>query len=240
MKELVLELLRTNPGVANTALTAVLLPLVILWMTNRHNRKLKERDHKSELKRAEFMKRLEGAVNENMQKADHERLVHSSLIKILFEVQALHIALSGSCVDYKCIDEAMDKFKTSLAKYQQAIADNQLLLSSTVTNLLYRFYRVIGQVLIELKNLKDAQQYDLAVACVYESAQELADAIIAIQDEFNKRRADVEEEFVNADLGHFRQCCGAAPSEEVMRRYRAAKEKMDALPEPITGELVRG
>src|SRR5690606_8446460 len=132
MQELLIELLRTNPGIGTVALTAVILPLTILWMTNRQNRKLKDRDYENELKRAEFMKNLEGTTTEGIKKADHERLVHSSLVKILFDVQTLHIALSGSCVDYKCVDDAMERFRVSFAKYQEAIADNQLFLSSKV------------------------------------------------------------------------------------------------------------
>ncbi|MBK8583628.1 MAG: hypothetical protein IPL86_18035 [Flavobacteriales bacterium] len=238
MKELILELLKTNPGIGTVALTAVVLPIAILWMTNRQNAKLIERDHENELKRAEFLRNLEGTSAEGVKKADHERLVYSSLVKILFEVQTLHIALSGSCVDYKCVDDAMERFRTSFAKYQEAIADNQLFLSSTVTNLLYRFYQVLGQVMVDLKNLKDQEQYELAVACVYESSQDLANQIIAIQDEFNKHRKGVEEEVEKADLSNFRQCCGRAPSAERQRRFQEAKAKMSELPEPLAGTLV--
>ncbi|MCC6542554.1 MAG: hypothetical protein IT225_10065 [Flavobacteriales bacterium] len=238
MKELIIEILKTNPGIGTVTLTAVILPLTILWMTNRQNRKLKERDHENELKRAEFMKNLDSTATEGVKKADHERLVYSSLVKILFDVQTLHIALSGTCVDYKCVDDAIEKFRNSFAKYQEAIADNQLFLSSKVTNLLYRFYQILGQVMIDLKNLKDQKQYELAVVCVYESSQSLANQIIEIQDEFNRHRKDVQEEFTKADLSNFRQCCGQAPSEEWQRRFKEAKDRMSLLSEPHAGELI--
>jgi hypothetical protein len=85
---------------------------------------------------------------------------------------------------------------------------------------------------------RDQEQYELAVACVYESSQDLANQIIAIQDEFNKHRKGVEEEVEKADLSNFRQCCGRAPSAERQRRFQEAKAKMSELPEPLAGTLV--
>ena len=237
MKEVILELLRSNPGIGTVALSAFVLPLAVLWITNRHTRRLKRIEHENDLKRAQFDKDLEGTTSEKRLKADHERLVHASLVKILFDVQKLHIALSGKCVDYKCLDEAVDKFQLSFSRYQEAIADNQLFLSSKVTNLLYRFYQLLGQLLVELKDLKDSKQFDLSVVAVYSSSQQLADSVIVIQDEFNSHRKAVEERFAQADLSNFRQCCGQPPPNYLQERYDRAKEKLESLPNEREGDF---
>jgi hypothetical protein len=42
MKDIIKLILEQNPGLVTVSLTSVLLPIAILWLTNRNNRKLKE------------------------------------------------------------------------------------------------------------------------------------------------------------------------------------------------------
>lgn len=88
MNETIRLILEKNPGLINILLTAVVLPLAILWLTNRHSRKMKE-----------IEKNLELNFKSKDDLREQEKKVYSSLSKILFDVQQLHVSLSGNCVD---------------------------------------------------------------------------------------------------------------------------------------------
>jgi hypothetical protein len=49
MNEIIKYILENNPGLVNIILTGVLLPLGILWLTNRNNRQLKRIEKNLEL-----------------------------------------------------------------------------------------------------------------------------------------------------------------------------------------------
>jgi len=223
---------------------AVILPIVILYLTNRNSRKIKqlELEHASKLKLVEQQhdinriseaKRIENSFMTKNERQGHEKLVHITLIKILFEVQRLHINLSGNCVDFKCIDDCTKEFKDTFTKYQNIIAENQIYLSSHVTNTLYKFYKRLGGLLIELKDIQNSQSFDLAIVAVYEASTELADYIIQIQEEFVKKRTDLENEFNSIELTDFKECCGQQPPEQDRTRYYQLRGKIINLPDPI-------
>ena len=96
-------LLENNPGFANIAITGLMLPLLVLWLTNRHQRKMKEVE-----------KQLDIKYNSQEDLRSQEKQVYSSLSKILFDVQQLHVALSGTCVDENCILDAVKRFDDSV------------------------------------------------------------------------------------------------------------------------------
>jgi len=223
---------------------AVILPIVILYLTNRNSRKIKklELEHASQLKlleqqhdlsRLSEARRIENSFITKNERQGHEKLVHTTLIKILFEVQRLHINLSGNCVDFKCIDDCTKEFKETFTKYQNIIAENQIYLSSHITNTLYKFYKRLGELLIELKDIQTTKNFDLAIVAVYEASTELADYIIQIQGEFVSKRADLENEFNSIELEDFKACCGKQPPEQDRTRYYQLKGKIMNLPEPI-------
>ncbi|MGE0567934.1 MAG: hypothetical protein AB7O73_08285, partial [Bacteroidia bacterium] len=151
MNETIKHILDNNPGIVNIILTGVILPLGILWLTNRHNKKLKE---------------LEKSLDLNFKSQDNireqEKAVYSYLSRILFDVQQLHVSLSGKCADTGCIVDSLKKFDESVAKCHDKIADNMLYLSSESINLIYKFYSDIGKLKIELKELDQRKEYDMA------------------------------------------------------------------------------
>ena len=49
MNETIKYILENNPGLVNIIMTGVLLPLGILWLTNRNNRQLKRIEKNLEL-----------------------------------------------------------------------------------------------------------------------------------------------------------------------------------------------
>jgi len=105
MNEIVRIILEKNPGLVNILLTGVILSFGILWLTNRSNRKLKEVEKNVELKYK---------TKDDLR--EQEKKVYSSLSKILFDVQQLHVSLSGPCVDANCIVDSLKKFDTSVSK----------------------------------------------------------------------------------------------------------------------------
>ena len=217
---------------------AVILPIFILWLTGRQSRKIKQLEQGYDIDKFAKTKELEISINSNREKRDHEKIVHSSLIKILFEVQKLHISLSSNCVDYKCLQEATANFNLAFSKYQSIISDNQIYLSSSITNLLYAFYKTLGQLMIELQDIEQAKSYNLAIVPVYEYSQQLADKILDIQEMFISKRTDLTTEFNKIELSEFKNCCGKQPPENLRTKYYSLKRQIDNLGEPLETQLV--
>jgi hypothetical protein len=163
----------------------------------------------------------------------HEIVVHSSLVKILFEVQKLHISLSGSCVDFNCIDKAVTDFQNKFSEIQGQISEYQIYLSSNITNRLYKFYSLLGELLVELKELKDEKQFEIAIASVYNYSVKLATEILEIQDELVKKRQDLKENFNSLKVPYFRTCCGQEPPKEIKEAYERIRKKKMAIAEQI-------
>jgi len=102
-------------------------------LNNRYNLKQKEKEYE-----------IQRDYNREDEQISHEKIIHSSLVKILFEIQKLYISLScepGNEDD--CILEASKEFQLSFAKYQSGNSDNQIFLQSKVVNQLYKFYNTI-------------------------------------------------------------------------------------------------
>ncbi len=208
-------IIENNPGLFNIILTGLLLPIGILWLTNRHSRKLKE-----------IEKQLDIKYNSKDDLRKQEKMVYSSLSKILFDVQQLHVSLSGTCIDNKCISDAIQKFDSSVTKYHEDISNNMLYLSSKAINLIYSFYIDISQLKLELKELNDRKAFDMAHVSVYYSSQSLADTLISIQEIFIKERDDLKVEFDKAQQEMMKYCCGTEPPEDLKKKYDALKQSL--------------
>lgn len=215
MKEIIKLILEQNPGLVTVALTSFLLPIAILWLTNRNNRKIKELD-----------KSIDQKFKAKDDIREQEKRVYSSLSKILFDVQQLHVSLSGSCIDTSCINDALKKFDSSVSKCHTDIADNMLYLSSSSINLIYDFYNTIGQLKIQLLELEKQKEYSLAHVTVYYSAQNLADILIQIQELFISQRSDLKVEFNKLQQEKMKYCCGQEPPKELKERYEKVRSAM--------------
>lgn len=79
----------------------VILPIFILWLTGRQSRKNKALDNEFELMKLTDSRKIDQSFQTEAERKNHEKTVHSCLIKILFEIQNLHISLSGGCVDFQ-------------------------------------------------------------------------------------------------------------------------------------------
>jgi hypothetical protein len=215
MNETLKHILDNNPGLVNIILTGVFLPLGILWLTNRNNR---------QLKRIEKNLDLQYKTKDDIR--EQEKKVYASLSKILFDVQQLHVSLSGTCVDTSCINDALKKFDNSVSKCHTDIADNMLYLSSDSINLIYDFYNTIGQLKIQLQELERQKEYSLANVTVYYSAQNLADTLIQIQELFISQRSDLKVEFDKLRQEKMRYCCGQEPPKELKEKYEKLRTAM--------------
>ena len=233
-------LLEKNPGIATIVVSSFLLPIIILFLNNRHNRQLKTIETESAIRKTSQEKELDIEFESKATKRNHENIVHSSLVKILFEVQRLHVELSGACVEFKCIEDAIHRFQEAFVKYQGIISDNQLALSPVVTNHVYAFYRLLSELLIELKELAATDSVDVAIVSAYNHAQALADEIIQIQSVVLKERNELVREFRRADMERMRNCCGRQPTRAQIAKYNALKETVEQLPpEPVEGPITK-
>ena len=212
MKEIIKLIIQQNPGLLTVLFTSVLLPVSILWLTNRHNRKLKklEKDIDLRFKSKDDIR-------------EQEKRVYSSLSKILFDVQQLHVSLSGTCVDTSCIANALSKFDISVSKCHDDIANNMLYLSSDAINLIYGFYSAIGELKIQLQELDKRKDYNIAHVTVYYSSQNLASTLIEIQELFISQRSDLKVQFDKLRQEKMKYCCGQEPPKELKEKYEAVR-----------------
>lgn len=215
MAEILKSIIENNPGLINIILTGVFLPLGILWMTNRHNRKLKEVEKTIDIK----FKSKEDI-------REQEKKVYASLSKILFDVQQLHVSLSGKCIDTNCIADALKRFDHSVGKCHEDIANNMLYLSSKAIDLIYNFYGLIGQLKVELLEMDKVKEYDVAHVTVYYSSRELATTLIEIQELFVTQRSDLKIEFDKTRQEMMKYCCGQEPPKELKDRYEKLRATM--------------
>lgn len=220
MKEIALEILKSNPGIVNNLITVLLLPIILLIITSRQSRKQKELEQKFEIEKEKLKKQLELGIDPENTKKIQENTVYSSLIKILFEVQKLHIELSGNCVDYKCLEKAVESFKASFTKYQEIISENQLYLKPKTTNELYDFYQTLGNLLIEIKEIETNKKYELAHVTVYFHAQHLAQVVLNIQEGLSEIRSDLDYKIKGEELNNFINCCGRPPQQKDVEKYK--------------------
>lgn len=154
-------------------------------------------------------------------KREQENIVYSSLVKILFQIQKLHIELSSKCrINYNCITEAIEKFQEKFSEYQEVISDNQMYLEPKVTNKLYGFYETLGDLLIELKEIENDKKYELAIVSVYLYSKVLASTIIDIQKELSHIKKELKYEIKEEDMYNFINCCGKEPKEEDIESYK--------------------
>jgi hypothetical protein len=217
MNETFRLIIEKNPGILTIILSGVILPLGILWLTNRHNRKIKkiEKDLDLQYKSKDDIR-------------EQEKRVYSSLSKILFDVQQLHVALSGTCIDTSCIQNGLQKFDTSISKCHDDIANNMLFLSSKSINFIYMFYNIIGQLKIQLQEIDKRKDYEMANVTVYYSSQQLADTLIEIQDLFISQRSDLKVQFDKTKQQMMKYCCGQEPPEKLKIKYEELKATMIA------------
>lgn len=206
-------ILDKNPGLLSILLTGVLLPLGILWLTNAHNRKQKENE-----------KSLDSKYNSKRHLRRQERKVYASLSKILFDVQQLHTALSGDCKDAECITNAIKKFDESISKYHEDISNNMLYLSSQVINLIYKFYRQINDLEVEVKEISNVGSFGMAPISVFYFSQGIVDTVIEIQEIFIKERIDLKIHFDKAQQETMKSFCGVKPSNEINKKYEQLKQ----------------
>jgi hypothetical protein len=209
MKDLIVQILQSNPGVVTLLISGFLLPVVILMLTNRQGKKIKQLESEIDLAKLKATKEIEKDLSASEKRRTHEDTVLASLYKILFEVQRLHIELSANCVDYQCIDKALGKFQAAFEKYHGIISDNQIHLSSKVTGNLYRFYQSLAALLIELQDIKAANKPEIALVSVFEHSQKLSEQIVDIHELFVTSRTNLAKEFKKDDLRPVFQCCSS-------------------------------
>jgi hypothetical protein len=221
-----MELLTWISEHPESVLSGFLLPIVLVWMNNHYNLKSKEKE-----------KEFERGFNLDTEQISHERVIHSSLIKILFEIQKLYISLScDPNKEVDCISMASTEFQNCFAKHQATISDNQIFLSSDVVNELYKFYNKVGEILVELNNIKASGEPSIAKVCVYDHSQELADIILNIQEKFVDKRQKLfgDLRVIREEMKAFKTYCGPPPPGPLRERYEKVMRDLARLPEPVT------
>lgn len=204
----IITMLESNPGLMNILLTGVILPISILLITNWHTRKSKTLDKELDIK-----------YNSKEDIRQQEKSVYASLSKLLFDVQQLHVELSGSCVDEDCINRAIEKFEKSGTKFHEEIAENMLYLSSKVIDDIYRFYNKMSDLKIRLREFNSSKNFDMAHVLVHYLSRDLATILMDIQDRLLKKRSDDEIEFDRTMQEMMLYCCGHEPPQELKDKY---------------------
>jgi hypothetical protein len=193
-------LLDKNPGILSILFTGVLLPLGILWLTNRHNRKQKESEKSLDIK-----------YNSKEDLRHQKRMIYASLSKILFDLQQLH---------------TVKRFEGSVSKYHGDISNNMLYLSSPVINLIYQFYSQINELKIELRELSLLKETDMARISVFYYSQDMADTLIEVQEVFVRERIDFKVQFDKAEQGMMKKSFGPLPAGAVKEKYEQIKQTL--------------
>jgi hypothetical protein len=208
-------LLDKNPGLLSILFTGVLLPLGILWLTNRHNRKQKESEKSLDIK-----------YNSKEDLRHQKRMIYASLSKILFDLQQLHTSLSDTATDSDSIINAIKRFEVSISKYHGDISNNMLYLSSPVINLIYQFYSQINELKIELRELSLLKETDMARISVFYYSQDMADTLIEVQEVFVRERIDFKVQFDKAEQGMMKKSFGPLPAGAVKEKYEQIKQTL--------------
>lgn len=214
-----------HPETIVTILSGFLLPIVLVWLNNRYNLKQKEKEHE-----------ISREFNREDEQVSHEKIIHSSLVKILFEIQRLYISLSCEPNNNDdCILNASIEFQKSFGKYQAIISDNQIFLQSKVVNELYKFYNLIGEILVELNQIRESGNQNVARVCVYDRSQELADIILTIQGIFVDKRSKLfgDLKVIRDEMKDFRTCCGPPPPGPLRERYDIVIKEIRNLPRDL-------
>ena len=206
-----------NPGLLSILLTGVLLPLGILWLTNRHSRKQKETESSQEVK-----------YNSRVNLRHQEKIIYASFSKILFDVQQLHTFLSGIVIDSDIISTSMKKFDESVAKYHGDISGNMLYLSSPAINLIYKFYTQLSEMKIEIREINLRKAFDMAPISVYYFSQLLASTAVDVQEIFVNERSDVKIQFDKTQQEMMQIFCGNPPSQMLKNKYDLLKQTINS------------
>jgi hypothetical protein len=219
MMEYFKNLFSMHPELLVTILSGFLLPLFLVRMNYMYNLKSKDQE-----------KQLEQAHSINLERINHEKVIHSSLVKILFEIQKLYISLSCDPVSEECVVSATRDFQSCFSKHQATISDNQIFLESNVINELYGFYNNVGKILIELNEINASGNREIAKVCVYNNSQLLADSILNIQEVFIKKRENLfgELKLLREEMKNFKTCCGPPPSVEQSAKYQEIMAKINS------------
>lgn len=203
-----LDFLFKNPSIIPLILSGFFLPLILVRMNLKSNEKLKK-----------IEKEIESKHRTNEDVREVEKAVYASLSKILFDVQLLYVALSGSCIDKNCLEEAVKKFDESIVKYHGEIASNLLYMSSGIINLIYKFYGKISDLKIELKEFNESENYQMAHVAVNIGSVELASIVIEIQGTFVEGNKYLENKFNKTQQEMMLYCCGRKPPKELFDQY---------------------
>lgn len=208
LEKKIIDFLIGKPEMIVTILSGFLLPIILVWLNNYYNLKSKSRE-----------KQIDEKYNVEKEIKTQEKSVYSSLSKILFDAQQLHVALSGSCVDRNCIDEAVTKFDVSITNYHQEISNNLLYMPSVIINLIYKFYGKISDLKISLKEFNDTKNYAMAHVSVYLYSADLAETLIEIQEKFVSKNDALVKDFDRTQQEMMKYCCGRKPPKDLFNNY---------------------
>lgn len=210
------KIIMEKPEILVTVLSGFLLPLILVWLNNFYNLKSKSRE-----------KELEHRFNAKEELLKQEKSVYASLSKMLFDVQQLHVSLSGSSVDEDCINRCVSKFDDSITKYHEEISNNLLYMSSEVINDIYRFYSKLSDLKISLKEYNNSKNFEMAHVLVYYYSSQLADNLIDLQDRLLKKRSGLQIEFDRTKQQMMRYCCGSEPPKELFDKFLKLQKQLN-------------
>lgn len=210
------ELIMGKPEIVVTVLSGFLLPIILVWLNNFYNLRSKNKE-----------KELDAKFSAKEELRQQEKSIYASLSKILFDVQQLHVSLSGNCIDENCINDAVSKFDNSITKYHEEISDNLLYMSSTVINDIYLFYGKLSDLKINLKEFNNSKSFEMAHVLVYLFSSELAEIVTDLQEKLLKKRIGLQIEFDRTKQKMMNHCCGTKPPPELIEKYHTLQKQLN-------------
>lgn len=217
----------------------LLLPIGILWLTNRHTRSLSREEHDRRLK-ADSANRLATVKDSDTSTLlDRNKRVIAAMYQLLTVLQLRHV--QAQCVSASdpttCMGIDNSGLQEAIVEAQQTFSSEFLFIGSDMIDRIYTLLARVTELMVDLVDLEtssEVQKASVEQVLIYEAAESCADIIAAVHENLvkeqvsaNKGRRDLlVREFSAKEIDNMRGCCGVAPS--AAQRARAEKFKQRA------------
>jgi len=218
-----------NPGLFTVIIASVVTPILVLGVTLWNQRRVKqiEIDGYRVKAEADLAAKRQHDQRESMAK------VLGCLVSVINEVQQFQIRASISCVSPEKSNECIERFSAVIAKKQECIAELQLYIDTDVTEIVYRFFQNLGDMMVELRQLSEARRCDLSLVAIKSYHNKMVDDALACQEKIRQKRNDIIAKYNSLEAGAMRKCCGRTPTPKEASDYRAIIDQMNNMPTDV-------
>jgi len=217
----------------------LLLPIGILWLTNRHTRSLSREEHERRLE-ADSANRLANVKDSDSSSLlDRNKRVIAAMYQLLTVLQLRHVQAQcvGTTDPSSCMGIDNSGLQEAIVDAQEIFSSEFLFIGSKMIDQIYTLLARITELMVDLVELEASDAMEKASieqVLIYEAAESCADVIAAVHESLvaeqikaNKgRRELLVREFSAKQIDNMRGCCGVTPS--AAQRARADQFKQRA------------